>query len=622
MSEPRVAAPPQKADGKGYGRTVVDGRLVYTSVSAINRFLSCERSWYFRYVLGLPDPAGKKAQEGTEAHARLAHYLSTGEDVLGKAERRGLHLLPKPGPDLLVEHRVDGILDARGVPLVGGMDLLDPRPAVPVLTDHKFKGNPDDYNARQLALGYAKKGDWLVDPDHEDGRQMFGYAETWRRMLEDGLSTHASAHVDIRHIQYPTDRARPADELVRRVALTEVQAAWEKIENEVAEPMRQVAAAKSPDDVKANTGHCHKYHKVCVFASKCSAAGSGQGLISRWASAGKSKENNGMSFMDKLKTMSTPAAIALAPVAPPTPPQVDATPVVQNDEHIRRSTGIQIEDQSTVPDEVLKAQQATKAAETATRTFVVGATYKLSGGELGVLEAIAGDRGKFKVGRGPVARVKEPLLASVGEEVAPPLTAGAPVQTAPAPAPVRQAEPEQGAAPTSEELASPEAPAKRKRRTKAELEAARAAAASTAAGTEHVGATKDEDLVAEGLGRVRDELDSALAASPPPAGPTHLYFGGAYPVGVPTKTLHEYVERLNTAVLTARYSAAELDVRLSQNPELKFGQWKAVLAGFAKETPLEPGHYLVTGGDERVEVVAEALAGALPAGAVVRGGGR
>nr|WP_323395778.1 hypothetical protein [Myxococcus guangdongensis] len=47
-------------------------------------------------MLRLPEPTTEAQQVGTEGHAQLEHFLSTGEDVLGAFATAGAHLLPTP----------------------------------------------------------------------------------------------------------------------------------------------------------------------------------------------------------------------------------------------------------------------------------------------------------------------------------------------------------------------------------------------------------------------------------------------------------------------------------------------------------------------------------------------
>ena len=45
------------------------------SPSQASTFLSCSAKWFFRYVMGLNDPAGGGAVRGKAVHAVIAHYL-------------------------------------------------------------------------------------------------------------------------------------------------------------------------------------------------------------------------------------------------------------------------------------------------------------------------------------------------------------------------------------------------------------------------------------------------------------------------------------------------------------------------------------------------------------------
>lgn len=105
----------------------------------------------------------------------------------------------------------------------------------------------------------------------------------------------------------------------------------------------------------------------------------------------------------------------------------------------------------------------------------------------------------------------------------------------------------------------------------------------------------------------------------------YLYFGCS-PLGVQLQSLNGFAELVEKATLDAReYSQLEdrpIDIRASQDSVFGFGKWKGYLAAMARETILAPGHYLVTQGDERVEVAAQALIAKLPPGHVFIGGGR
>lgn len=86
---------------------------------------------------------------------------------------------------------------------------------------------------------------------------------------------------------------------------------------------------------------------------------------------------------------------------------------------------------------------------------------------------------------------------------------------------------------------------------------------------------------------------------------TIVFFRGV-PVGVGSSTLHEYAAKLEAIVLKAAGSEL-VDLRTAGDSVLGFGKWKGFLAQAVKENPIEPGLYIVTIGDERIEVVAQAL---------------
>lgn len=84
-----------------------------------------------------------------------------------------------------------------------------------------------------------------------------------------------------------------------------------------------------------------------------------------------------------------------------------------------------------------------------------------------------------------------------------------------------------------------------------------------------------------------------------------LYFG-CTPVGVQTQTLTAYVDNLDKMLC----EAAQLncaDIRTTMSQDFSFGKWRGYLSKLALEELPAPGHYVVLPGDERVEVVANAL---------------
>ena len=143
-------------------------------------------------------------------------------------------------------------------------------------------------------------------------------------------------------------------------------------------------------------------------------------------------------------------------------------------------------------------------------------------------------------------------------------------------------------------------PKKRGRKPKAEVVAEAQAHAAMAA---------TQVAVLEAQSEARDEVGH-------PSADVHLYFVGS-PVGVQTKSFLDYVYGLEAAILVAAKFEQLGDIRLLSGNDFGFGRWRGILAQNAKKALPLPGHYIV-GTDERALTVAEALAGVLPPGSVVR----
>jgi len=139
------------------GKVIDHGRLRYTSPSAIKTFQRCARSWAFRYVAGIRQPTTPAQQKGIDGHARIEHYLRTGENVLTDLERPGKIWIPNPSESIIVEPSIDvskPIATISGVPLIGKLDCLntdyyvDPQGDThvedfPEILDWKFSSDPE-----------------------------------------------------------------------------------------------------------------------------------------------------------------------------------------------------------------------------------------------------------------------------------------------------------------------------------------------------------------------------------------------------------------------------------------------------------------------------------------------
>ena len=155
---------------------VINGVIQYTSVSALQLAKRCPRAWRYKYVERLPDDKESKGlTRGTEGHARLATFLTTGLDILDPLERLGVTrgYVPEFLPlGARVEHSIEGVAAAGPLKMKGSIDLYVPATGAggelrALVRDWKFKKDIGKWGC---------SADDLIDPEHEAGIQMIGYA--------------------------------------------------------------------------------------------------------------------------------------------------------------------------------------------------------------------------------------------------------------------------------------------------------------------------------------------------------------------------------------------------------------------------------------------------------------
>jgi hypothetical protein len=512
--------------------------------------------WHFRKVLHKPDKPPSKGQvKGTEGHKRLAHYLTTGQDVLSDLERLGVERGLVPLPDTssqLVEHKFTA-LDADGVPLLGYIDLVDYAGVYPRVTDWKFKKSIDKWGATKESL---------IDPHHSDGIQMLGYAEWIRRQ---GFKLD----VVLRHVTFQTEGKRDVVEAAVTISLDIVREHWLEVSKAIA-PMKAAAKESDPFKVEPNFKACDKYGG-CAYRSICLAP------LAR-LTAGFKKEHE-MSLLKKLAgtvAPSTPAPSAPSATAPPASgpiiPSASTTAPVPAQAVIApggpRSVVIDVapgETEQQARERFIREQQAKPAAVLPPDAPSSNpAAFSVPAGTPAVNPAPGGTAG--------AGTVSSPVVPAVTPTPATPSPSPAQGVTADAPKP-RRGRPPKSAAQRAVEAAIP------------------------------TPSSVPQAAIPDASG----SLDGVF-----------LYRGCA-PVGIETAELTAYTQALEKACLAAIQVNA-FDIRTSNHEGLKFNKWKAYLAAAVKEEPPAPGHYVVVSGDERVQVVADAVMALLPAGNVILGG--
>lgn len=263
-----------------HGRAVLKGELRFLSVSAlekgdVSKPTGCLRRWHYQYIGGLKEESNDAMTNGTKLHAEIAEYLQTGRKVLSSQVMAGLHMIPDPGDDLLVEHDIipsmpDGtsglknaILKASNIPIVGAIDLIHAR---------GINKGGSDIEATIDPPGTIEVIDWKTcrtlanikqGPELLKSIQMVGYG----KYVFD--AEPEAQLVRLSHGYFPK-QGNPRKTTIR-ADRNQIEKSWEHA-NRVASSIRDAAKETNPDLVEANTQACRAYGKDCPAIKVCAAA--------------------------------------------------------------------------------------------------------------------------------------------------------------------------------------------------------------------------------------------------------------------------------------------------------------------------------------------------------------
>ncbi len=340
--------------------------LVYTSVSQLSRFDhsqygGCQKKWWFHYVEGIKEEKTAQQEIGVKSHEQIEHYLKYNQDVLGPIVAVGQHLLPTPGTDLLVEWGLnnkpkpkktkpdevefyppeEALLHADGVPLIGFIDIVNPRGTFIGSDGILYQDPPNTMetadNKTGANLKNAKKGIDLIKTT-----QMTGYSE-FLSVINPKLEWARTSHIN-----FQTRGAKFATKETSIWPIETVKASWEKHGHQVVREMREIALVRSEADVPGNLESCDTYNKDCSYKQICSLYRS-TNAASRLKLKLQSltKESKTMSLLNKVRTVTgTPAAPPVAAngagqtpwIPPPAPVAPRSLPIV---DHLTARTATQ-----------------------------------------------------------------------------------------------------------------------------------------------------------------------------------------------------------------------------------------------------------------------------------------
>lgn len=235
----------------------------------------CLRAWWYQYIGGFKEPQSKAMLDGIELHEGIELYLKTGSRAkLTALALAGMHMVPEPGPDLLVEHSLVPCNDA-GVedlslapirivdtPILGKIDLMHARGinvgADSVENIHDPEGTVEVIDWKSTSnISNAKAGHELVDTIQMSlyGKYVFAVAPDTKL-------------VRLSHGVFPKRGApQKVSALVDQEA---IERSW-KHTHAVGVSIRDAAREANPDLVDANLRACRAYGRDCPAMSVCRA---------------------------------------------------------------------------------------------------------------------------------------------------------------------------------------------------------------------------------------------------------------------------------------------------------------------------------------------------------------
>jgi len=357
------------------------------SPSTLQAFADCERIPYYDKILRLPKERFKAQELGDKMHAQLEHLALEGQDLLAPRLRSLRQYLPEklPDPHVYPELGLDGrtkstrasgmydyahsVLKIHGVPLEGYIDLAYLDPIFPQVDDYKTTSSIEKWS--------------MTEEQVKKSLPMLLYAKALLAWLPPN-----TPGVYVRHLYAQTKGAILCEPRGAALTRPEIDLRWDRAQR-LGEGLLKLEGATSDEGIPQTgiaKGMCTKYHG-CPYAAICLKSPAAM-LKQRLTLAAQrnenqpqasipTKEDQTMSLLARIKQAQTPVGTSNPTNgAHPTDgagwvetkcttcgesigkrPPGHSVSAHEGCKGAPAKTSI-IVDESTVPDEVLKAQRA------------------------------------------------------------------------------------------------------------------------------------------------------------------------------------------------------------------------------------------------------------------------
>lgn len=254
--------------------TVSNGVLNHISATVLEkgdaRSGGCMRALWYHKVARVPEVMANPVAiaNGKALDAELTSYMRTGIKHLSALALSGLHIVPDPGPDLLLQHSINGYLTCAGVPFNGTLDCSHTRGVNKGGTDILEMYDPPgtveiiDWKFKSKAPSATYAGFVLEPGELIQSIQMSSYGMWARTAYPD------ATHVRLSHGVFFGVGAKPR-KVTKLHVIDDVVSSWEYTEA-LARTFKDVVRETDADRVDANIHACGKYGG-CQHKQYCSA---------------------------------------------------------------------------------------------------------------------------------------------------------------------------------------------------------------------------------------------------------------------------------------------------------------------------------------------------------------